>query len=80
MLHQQHDIIATIAERRDVDLQDIQPIVEIFAKPILFYLAAKVTHGGRDDTDVGFLVARRAERPDTSFLQHAEQLHLKRQR
>ena len=74
--HQQRDVLAALAQRRQRDGEDVEPIVEILPEAPLGHGAFEIAVGGRDDADV------RVERPSGSHaferpvLQHAQQLGL----
>ena len=59
---------------------DVQPVVEILAEQALLALRVEVAVRGRDHAHVDRDRLRRADRPHLAFLQHAQQLHLQRQR
>ena len=70
-----------IAQRRQVDLDDVEPVVEVLAEACRrasarsrsWLVAATHAH-------VDLLAARRAERADLALLQHAQELGLQRRR
>src|SRR5690606_34273439 len=53
VIDQQWYVLPTLPEGRDHDVDDVDPVVEIFAEMPLDDQVAKVPVGGRDDADVG---------------------------
>ncbi len=76
---QRQDIAGTIAERRDVDVRDVEAIEEIFAKATLADGLGQAGVGGRDEAHVDGHGAPRPDAHHLALLQHAEELDLRRQ-
>src|ERR1700752_586572 len=75
-LTQRQDIDATIAQRRNLDVEDAEAVEQVFAKVAALDGLAKVAVGRRDDPDVRFQQARAAEPLELAFLQNAQELGL----
>jgi hypothetical protein len=71
---------AAIAQGRDPQGDDRQPVVEVLAKAALAHRATEVLVGGRHDPDVHRLAPRAAEPPDRAVLERREELGLERLR
>jgi hypothetical protein len=80
MFHQDWNVLASLAQWWQRDRQDIEPVVQIFAELALGDQLLQVTLATRDDPDVDRHHSRPTEALDGTILQHAEQLHLHRQR
>ena len=81
MCRQYRDVLLPVAQRRHLDREDAQPVVEILPESSGADCGLQVVVTGRDHAEVGasrFLVANRLE---LTFLEDAEQLglHLRRQ-
>src|ERR1700683_5575946 len=74
------DVFFALTQRRNVDGDNIQTIIKIFAKGSLFEGLAQIAVGGRDQPHVHFHRARAAEPLKLALLQNAQQLHLRRRR
>ena len=59
---------------------DVEPVVEVLAELARRLLRVEVAMRRRDHAHVDRNRLRRAHRPHLAFLQHAQQLHLQRQR
>jgi hypothetical protein len=51
-LGESHDVVAPVAERRDIDAEEVEPMIEIFAEFALGDRIGEVTIGGSDDADI----------------------------
>src|SRR5450759_3631337 len=76
MIDQQRDVVAPLAQRRDVDGDHVQAIVQIFLEPAVAHHLPDVPVGGGDDAHVDLVAALRAERLELPLLQDAQQLRL----
>ena len=65
-----------LAQRRHVDREDVEPVVEILAEGAVLGEVEQAPVGGRDQPDVDPLDLARADRLDLALLEHAEQLCL----
>src|SRR3546814_3428692 len=52
MIAQRCDIVAPLAQRRDMNRYDVQPVIEILAKALLGDLGGQVARRARDDADI----------------------------
>ena len=75
------DFLAALTQRRHVDADDIQPVVEVFAKFAFGDALLEVCVGGCQHADVDALRPRLAEGHDFMLLQKSQQLglHVERQ-
>ena len=71
MMYQQWKILDPIAQRRNLDRQHVQAVVEVFSKATLFDQVGQVLMGRRDDANVDFPGLGRADRFEAAFLKHA---------
>ena len=73
---QQRDVLAPFPEWRQVDGDDVETVVQVFAEPALTHHLQEVCVGGGDDADID------SDRPvvsdafELAFLQHPQQLGL----
>jgi hypothetical protein len=74
------DVLATIAQRRKIEVQDVEAVEEIFAELAGGDARAQVDVGGGDDPDVERTLVGRADPPDLALLEDAVELDLHRQR
>ena len=63
-------------KRRQVDRHDVEPVVQIFAKPLGLDLVHQVAVAGGDHAGIDANGLRVADPFELSFLQHAQQLDL----
>ena len=56
-----NDVLGPIAQRRDRDGKDVEPVIEVFAKLIRFDQIQKVAVGGGDDANIGVALLVRAD-------------------
>ena len=70
------DVVDAFAERRDVDGDLLQTVVEVFAEMAVADSGYEVDIGGGDDTDVDFERSGGAYGDDFSIFKYAEQLDL----
>jgi len=73
---EQRNVLEAFAQRRNLDGEDIQAVVQIFPQLTVGNGLLRITVGRRDDpgVDVDLFVA--AHPPELSFLQDAQQLDL----
>src|SRR5206468_8666034 len=74
------NVFRMLTQRRDMDGQDVESIVEILSKAPLGDHLTHVTVGRGDDPDVRALALGRADRPHFARLQEAQELHLQAER
>ncbi len=80
VFEQQRNVLAPFAQRRDVQLGDVQPVQQVFAEPPAAYLFEQIRFGRADHPQVDLDAAVGAQPFQGPFLQHAQQLDLLRQR
>ena len=66
-----------LAQRRQGDVDDVQPVIQVFAEPAFFHQLAQVGVGGREDPHIHLDDLGRAERHELPLLDHAQQLDLR---
>ena len=76
MLGDQRDVFHPLAQRRQVDGDDIETIVEILAKDLLFDPLFEIGVGGGDDAYVGLDRLDTAEAHELLLLDDPQQLGL----
>ena len=74
------DVILTLPQGRDINGEDIQPVVEVLAESAFSHPGGKVSVRGGQDPYVDFPGNRAAQPLEFLFLQEAEQFCLERQR
>ena len=77
VLDQQRNVFAPVAQRRQIDVDDVEPVVEILAEFLFFHHLAQVGIGGRQNPHVHLHHFVRAERREFLLLNHAQQLRLR---
>src|SRR5215470_4479016 len=80
MAGQRGNIVASLAQRRQVKADHIQPIVEVLSQPTSPNSLVSVDIGGGDHAHIGCSRFSRTERAVLFLLQDAEQFNLSRQR
>src|SRR5688500_10630965 len=71
--HERLDVFGSIAQRRQVDAENVQPIEQIFAELVSSDSLLEPDVGGGDQPAVDLELLESAETPDASLLQHAQQ-------
>src|SRR5207253_4312057 len=79
MLDERGDVLLALAERRHIDVDDVEAIEEVVAELLRFYLSLQVFVRRADDPDVHLDRQRRANALDLSVLEDPKQLRLHRQ-
>lgn len=74
------DVACPGTQRRHLDTEDMQPVIEILAKTPFLDCAPEVNVRGRDHPDIDFKLARAPDPLNPPLLQKAQQVHLKIQR
>src|SRR6185503_18901082 len=80
MIGEDRDVLAPLAERRQPEREDLEPVVEILAEAAPGDLLLQVAVGRGDDAHVDVLRRRGADRADLPLLERAEELRLERRR
>ena len=78
MLHQQRDVLAALAQRRQLHGNDVQPVEEILAERAVGDHPREVGMRRGDDAHVDLDRVRVADALELALLQHAQQLRLQR--
>ena len=76
MLGEDADVLAALAQRRHVERDDVEPVVEVLAEALLLHHMAEVLVRRGDDADVHADRLGGAEPLELAFLQHAQDLRL----
>src|SRR5690606_34770065 len=76
----ERDVVAPLAERRDVERDDVEAVVQVAPEGALAHLVLEVAVRRGDDADVDGDGLRRADGHDLALLERAEQLDLERRR
>src|SRR5258705_8445438 len=76
MGHQKRDVISSLTQRRQMELDYIQSVKQISSKSTCGGQFLKITIAGRDHTCVHLDHFGSADRHNFSFLQYAQKLHL----
>src|SRR5205085_11822776 len=79
VLDERGNVLLAIAERRHMDVDDVEPVEEVIAELLLLDLPLQVFVGRADDADVDLDRQRRADPLDLPLLEYAEELRLHRQ-
>ncbi|MCY1405619.1 hypothetical protein D9M71_208640 [compost metagenome] len=74
--HQQRDVFTALAQGRQVDGEDVQPVQQVLAEAPCFHLAAQVHIGGGDDPHIHRDRRGAAHPLDLALLQHPQDLAL----
>ena len=80
MFGQVGDVVLSLAQRRDLDEEDAQPVVEVLAKAARRDLAGEIAIGGRDEPYVDVARAVLSDALVLAFLNGAEELGLQLER
>ena len=77
---QQGNVFAAFAQRRHVDVDDVEPVIEVFAEGAGHQQFLEIAVGGGDDPHIDRHGLGAADRAHLVFLQHAQQLDLQAHR
>ena len=80
VIDQQRNVAATLAQRRQRDVHDVEPVEQVLAEPPLRDLPVEVAVGAGDDADVERHRPGRPHRPHLAVLDDPQQLDLEQQR
>ena len=70
---QEWDVVSPLAERRETDRHDVEPVIEVFPKIALFDCFFEITIGGRDNAGIDRDQLRSSQASEFFGLQaHAE--------
>src|SRR5678816_2341844 len=74
---QGNDVRGTIAQRRNLDVEDAETVEQVLAKAAALHRFPQVAVGRGDHPDVRLDEPRAAEALELTFLQHAQELRLR---
>ena len=77
VVHQQRDVLAPLAQRRKLNRDDVQPVVEVLAEAALAHHGGQVGIGCGQDAHIGPDRFRPAQTHEGAFLDHTQQLGLR---
>ena len=77
---QERDVVASLAQRRHADREDVESVVQVLTEAARFDLFLEVAVARRHDAHIDEFGVGGAHGTDLAFLQHPEQLRLERQR
>ena len=80
VLREQQDVAAARTQRRQLDVDHVQPVEQILAKQVLVHRGLEIAVGGGDDARVERHLGFAAHRTHPPLLQCAQQLGLQRHR
>src|SRR5690606_31087979 len=72
-LGNQHDVVATFAQRRQLQLDHVEAVVEVLAEQALVRQCLEVPVGGGHQPHIDLLRLDRADAADLAFLQYPQQ-------
>ena len=78
MLGQRGNVLPALPQRRHVDGDYVEPVVEVLAKLPAFQSRPEIRVGGRNDADVDLARLVAAQAFELPLLEHAQELHLDR--
>ena len=76
VVDERRDVLLALAQRRELDRDDVQPVEEVLAEASLLDGAPQVDVGGRHDPDVHLDGLDAAEPHELALLHHAQELGL----
>src|SRR6185436_11049433 len=77
VLREQRHIVTPLPQRREVDADDVQAIVEVLAEAAVLHLLLQIDVGGGNDADVDLDRLHAAEAHELTLLHDAQQLGLR---
>src|SRR5512143_2243715 len=80
MVREEHDIVRTVAQRRQRDRDDVEPIVQVLAELAALHRASEIHVRRGDDAHVDRDRFGAADPPRPTLLEYAQQLALKTKR
>src|SRR3546814_18692718 len=80
MVAEARDIVAPLAQRRDMHGHHIEPVIQILAKAVLGDFGRQVARRSRNDADIAADHRQAADARETLAVQNAQELALSRQR
>ena len=70
------EVLGALAQRRQLDRDDVEPVVEVLAEPAFLHRLLEVDVGGGDQAELGLDRLGAADALDLAFLNRAQQLGL----
>src|SRR5436190_2183210 len=80
VVDQQGDVLPAVAQRRHVDRDDVEPVIEVLPEPLLLDQLLERPVGRRNDADVDLDVLGAAHPAERPLLERAQELRLERRR
>jgi hypothetical protein len=80
VVDEERDVVQAVAQRRHLDVHDVQPVEEVVAEPAGTHLGGQVAVRRRDHADVDGDREARADRRHLALLDGAQELRLQRER
>src|SRR5690606_19801273 len=77
MVRQHHHVRPAETERGHLDVNDVEAVVEIFAKAPRLHVGRQIAVGGREQADIGADRIVAADALEGALLEHLEELHLR---
>jgi hypothetical protein len=77
---QERDVLAALAQRRQMDAEDVEPIVQVAPELLERDELPEILVGRRDDADVDVDGVLAADAQELALLEHAQELGLRRDR
>ena len=77
VLHQQRNIFAALAQRRQIEADYVEAVKQVFAEAAFFHHLAEIHVGGGDDAHVHLNFLHAAQVHELAVLQHAQNLALR---
>ena len=76
MIDQRGDVFFALAQRRQTNVDDVQPEIKVAAKGAFFHFLGQIAIGGGDDAEIRAPGDQRSHRTEFLFLQDPQQLGL----
>jgi hypothetical protein len=76
LVGQQRDILFPLPQRRELQSDHVDPVIEVLPESLLFHQFGEVPMGGGEDTYIRGFAAGGAERLEGLFLEDPQQTHL----
>jgi hypothetical protein len=73
---ERQDVFVAVAERRNVQLYNLEPIVEVLSKAAVFDLGGKIAVGGRQNTNIHRPALVLPDPTNLPLLKHPQELDL----
>src|SRR5438552_13286347 len=73
---QSHDVIAAVAQRRQRNLDRVQPKQQVLTKTARGHFVVKISVGSGNDSDVGMQGSRRTDAFEFAGLDHPQKFRL----